>query len=161
MTLAHVQERFQHPQILQFLAMLVTPGTNEVRFSTLQSLDSHLRSQGFFLDWKEPWGQGTMLFYLSRTLRSGGAGLLVRIKTHGDPPGRPRSAVPHLSVSWVDGGIDYQDELRKYGASGMPEPASPPSGTPAQKDAWGDRTHPVFRHPLTGAGSLREDGGHA
>lgn len=160
-TMAYIHEQFQHPQVSAFVSTLVSPGTNQVRFSSLPSLDSHLRVHGFFLDWKEPWGAGTMIFYLSRALRACGSGLLVRVKTHGDPPGKPRSFVPHLSVSWVAGGIEYKNELRKYAATGMPEPASPPSGTPSVRNAWGDRTHPVFLHPLPGAASLREDGGNA
>ena len=159
--MSYFREEFEHPRVSEFLSTLVSPGTNQVRFSSLLSLDSHLRAHGFSLDCKKPWGAGTMIVYLSRALRAGGSGLLVRVKTHGDPPGRPRSSVPHLSVSWVAGGIDYRNELRKFGATGIPEPPSPPSGTPSMRNAWGDRTHPVFLHSLSGAESLREDGGNA
>lgn len=126
---------------------LVAPGSNVVRFSTLFATDAHLRSQGFRLNWREPYGpnNGWMLFYWS-AFGTTGQGIVVRIKTHGESAGKPRAFRPHMSVAWMEHGIDYVNgEKHKYSTTGVPESKSPPTGaTAAQIQAWADRTHLMF-----------------
>lgn len=126
---------------------LVNPVTNHVRFATLHETDTYLRQLGFVLGWTTPYGPhgGTMLFYWS-AFGSTGEGIVVRIKTHGESVGKPRAFKPHMSVAWMEHGIDYQRaEKAKYSSAGVPLDKAPPrAAPPADVQSWADRTHFMF-----------------
>lgn len=125
---------------------LVEPGTNLVRFASLQETHDFLTRNGLRLVDKEPHGSGYHLFYVKDDM-------LIRIKTHGDPSG-PRQNQAHLSVSSWSGSLEYKDEFGKTDQRGLVWVA------PSKRDwtafsLWAVATHFNFRSQhLDGAAGL-------
>lgn len=146
---------FYDGRVATFIKQLVDEQTNLVRFRTLIETHSFLVRQGFHLSWKEedygPKG-GWQLFYHGGRFRGSGKGMIVRIKTHGEKKGKPRAFKPHLSVTWQEGLSNLGEEARdyidhekgKFDSSGSLVSKAPPPGPTEEKDAWADRTHPLF-----------------
>jgi len=135
-----------HAVKYRVVRVLVEPGTNLVRFPSLQETHDVLTHNRFRLVDKEPHGAGHHLFYVS-------GDCLIRIKTHGDPSG-PRQDQAHMSVASWSGSLEYDGEFGKADARGLVR------GAPPKKDwkafsVWALATHFNFkgRH-LAGAERL-------
>ena len=146
-------EKCYDGRIAEFLERLIDKGTGFVKPRTLVELHELLTRNGCHLAWKEEYGPkgGWQLFYHGGGFRGAGKGLVIRVKTHGEQPGKHRAFKPHLSVTWQEGMSDLGEEWKdfdehekgKYNAHGELEGKTPPSSSDA--DAWANRTHPYFR----------------
>jgi hypothetical protein len=170
-------------RIACFMEALLDESGKFVRFRTLVELHAFLKARGFILAWVRDWPEkrippGKLFYYFGLAFPSAGGGIIVRVKTHGERPGKERAFKPHLSVTWQDGIAKYGEEATefqrnekgKFNASGQLEKKSP-TGSESERDAWGDRTHPLFHgfedsnatnpRGLPGAEEIPEDGGNA
>jgi hypothetical protein len=103
------------------MPILVDSKNGMVRFNSFAKLHKQLIALAFRYLRKEKYGPegGWQVFYLLDLPESG---LLVRIKTMGEPAGRPRAGVAHLSVAVTDGaGELWMDERAKLTKSGKLE----------------------------------------
>ena len=93
------------------LKLLNPPDNNGIRkvnseFKDIRKLHAFLRREGFALAETAPHGPdgGTLLQYWSGVFQSGGVGMIVRVKTHGEPEHkRYRAGQAHLSVVYQGG----------------------------------------------------------